>query len=42
MFRQSLRALAILGSFALSPRRFMAADHRTVRRDAYAWHEIAG
>jgi glycosyltransferase involved in cell wall biosynthesis len=42
MVRQSLRALAILGSFALSPGRFMATDHRAVRRDAYAWHEIAG
>lgn len=42
MVRQSLSALAILASFARSPARFMAADHRAVRRDAYAWDEIAG
>lgn len=41
LFRQAIRSLALLAAFAASPKRFVATDHRSMPRNAYAWNEIA-
>ena len=37
---QAKRALGLLARYRLSPRGFLAGDHRTAAREAYVWDEL--
>lgn len=40
LFRQAIRSLQLLALYAVSPRRFVTADHRDVIRDSYGFETI--
>ena len=42
LFRQAVRSLGLLARYAVSPRRFVAKDHRDVKRDSYGYTDVSG
>lgn len=40
LFRQAFRSLVLLAHYVISPARFVNADHRAIKRDAYASDDV--